>query len=94
MYIAPINSTHVKNSDLDKQIFAKLEEDCNKHSLNGDVIVMGDLNARINCKENDFIVNDSDRVLDNFLPDNYFSDSHKSFRNTQVNYGKTFLIFV
>ncbi|CAG2246642.1 unnamed protein product [Mytilus edulis] len=57
---------------------------------------MGDLNAHINCKELDFITNEVDDSLDNFLPTNYVADSVCKFRNTQVhqktnNYGKLIL---
>jgi hypothetical protein len=34
-------------------------------------MVMGDLNAHINGDEQDYIVNDSDDFLDDFLPQNY-----------------------
>ena len=43
---------------------------------------MGDLNAHINQDEQDYIVNDSNHVLDNFLPLNYVLDSIKKIRNT------------
>ena len=81
---------------LDKQVFAKLEEDCIKYNLNGDIMVMGDINAHINCNDYDFILNDSDGVLDSFLPNNYISDNHQPLRNTVVNqttnsYGKNIL---
>lgn len=96
IYIAPINSSYVKSSGLDKQVFEKLEEDCIKYNLNGDIMVMGDLNAHINCIEKDFIIEDSDEVLDSFLPQNYISDNHQIFRNTQVpqktnSYGKNII---
>ena len=42
--------------DLDKQIFSKLEADIT-------IMLMGDLNAHINCDEHDFIINDSDNIL-------------------------------
>jgi hypothetical protein len=38
-------------------------------------MLMGDLNAHINCNEPDFIRNDSDSILDSFLPKNYIADS-------------------
>ena len=40
---------------------------------------MGDINAHINCNETDFIINDSDNVLDSFLPNNYIGDSMPKF---------------
>ena len=98
VYIAPVNSTYVKNTGLDKQVFEKLE-DCLKFNLSGDIMVMGDLNAHINCNDNDFIIDDSDGLLDSFLPQNYISDSFQVFRNTQVpqttnSYGRIFWSFV
>ena len=46
---------------------------------------MGDINAHINCSETDFIINDSDNVLDSFfLPTNYTADSMQVLRNTKI----------
>jgi hypothetical protein len=39
----------------------------------------------INCNEPDFIRNESDSILDSFLPKNYIADSVQMFINTQVN---------
>ena len=58
LYISPSNSSFVQKRDLDKQIFSKLEADIAKYSLRGDIMLMGDLNAHINCDEHDFIIND------------------------------------
>lgn len=63
LYISPSNSSFVQKRDLDKQIFSKLEADIAKYSLRGDIMLMGDLNAHINCDEHDFIINDSDNIL-------------------------------
>ena len=63
LYISPSNSSFVQKRDLDKQIFSKLEADIAKYSLRGDIMLMGDLNAYINCDEHDFIINDSDNIL-------------------------------
>jgi hypothetical protein len=52
-----------------------LEADIAKYSLRGDIMLMGDLNAHINCDEHDIIINDSDNILDSFLPNNYITDS-------------------
>ncbi|CAG2203871.1 unnamed protein product [Mytilus edulis] len=96
LYIPPSNSSYTLRTNFDKQIFEKLEADIAKYSISGDVILMGDLNAHINCKELDFITNEVDDSLDNFLPTNYVADSVCKFRNTQVhqktnNYGKLIL---
>ena len=85
LYITPSNSTYVKKSGLDKQIFSKLDDNIVKYSNQGEIMLMGDLNAHINCNEQDFIRNDSDSILDSFLPKNDIADSVQIFRNTQVN---------
>ena len=38
LYISPSNSTYVTNSDLDKQIFPKLDEDIVKYSNQGEIM--------------------------------------------------------
>ena len=92
IYISPSNSSFVQKRDLDKQIFSKLEADIAKYSLRGDIMLMGDLNAHINCDEHDFIIND----FNSFLPNNYITDSVHVLRSTQVhqntnNYGKSII---
>jgi hypothetical protein len=48
-------------------------------------MVMGDINAHINQDEQDYIVNDSDHVLDNIcLPLIYVSDKIQTFQNTEL----------
>ncbi|CAG2190183.1 unnamed protein product [Mytilus edulis] len=93
VYISPKNSSYTLKTNCDRIIFEKLERDISKFSLMGDIMVMGDLNAHINKGEQDFIVNDSDHVLDNFLPLNYVADNIQKFRNTEIHqntneYGK------
>ena len=95
IYIAPVNSSYVKSTGLDKQVFAKLEEDIVRYNLKDDIMLMGDLSAHINSDDYDFIYNDDDNILESFLPNNYTSDNHQLFRNTQTQqitntYGKTF----
>lgn len=51
-------------------------------------MVMGDLNAHINGDEQDYIVNDSDDFLDDFLPQNYIVDGIQKICNTEL-YQKT-----
>ena len=56
-------------------------------------MVIRDLNAHINQDEQDYIVNDSDHVLEFFLPLNYVSENIHKFRNTELHqntneYGK------
>ena len=38
-----------------------------KYSNQGEIMLMGDLNAHINCNEQDCIRNDSDGILDSFF---------------------------
>jgi hypothetical protein len=64
---------------LDKQIFSKLDDDIVKYSNQGEIMLMRDFNAHINCNEQDFIRNDSDSILDSFLPKNYIADSVQIF---------------
>ena len=58
IYIAPVNSSYVKSTGLDKQVFAKLEEDIVRYNLKGDIMLMGDLNVHINSDDCDFIYKD------------------------------------
>jgi hypothetical protein len=51
-------------------------------------MVMGVLNAHINGDEQDYIVNDSDDFLDDFLPQNYIVDCIQKICNTEL-YQKT-----
>ena len=93
VYISPKNSSYTLRTNCDRIIFEKLERDVSKFSQLGDIMVMGDLNAHINQDEQDYIVNDSDHVLDNFLPLNYVSDNIQKLCNTELHqntneYGK------
>jgi hypothetical protein len=97
IYIEPVNSSYVKSTGtgLDKQVFAKLEEDIVRYNLKGDIMLMGDLSAHINSDDCEFIYSDDDNILESFLPKHYTSDNHQLFRNTQTQqitntYGKTF----
>lgn len=84
VYISPKHSSYTLKTNCDKIIFEKLERDISKFSTMGDIVVMGDLNAHINKDEQDFILNDSDSVLDDILPKNYISDSVQKVRNTEL----------
>jgi hypothetical protein len=57
----------VKSTGLDKQVFAKLEEDIVRYNLKGDIMLMGDLTVHINSDDCDFIYNDDDRILESFF---------------------------
>jgi hypothetical protein len=38
-------------------------------------MIMGDINVHVNASEQDYICNEVDDVLDNFLPSNYIADN-------------------
>ena len=67
IYIAPVNSSYVKSTGLDKQVFARLEEDIVRYNLKGDIMLMSDLNVHINSDDCDFIYKDDDRILESFF---------------------------
>lgn len=95
-YLVPPNSTYAKRTGIDKQVLSKLEEDVIKYGNLGNIMIIGDLNAHINENDQDYIVYDSDNILDDFVPANYVADSVHICRNTLVNqntnsYGKSIL---
>ena len=51
IYISPSSSSYMKRTDVDKNIFHKLDSDVIRFSRVGKVMIMGDLNANINNKE-------------------------------------------
>jgi hypothetical protein len=73
VYISPKNSSYTIRTNCDKHIFEKLEGDITKYSIIGDVMIMGDINVHVNASEQDYICNEVDDVLDNFLPSNYIA---------------------
>lgn len=96
VYISPQNSSYTKKTNCDKVIFEKLERDISNFSKKGDVMIMGDLNAHINKDDKDYILNDSDHIIDDFLPGNYEADSIHKLRNTELHqktneYGRSVL---
>jgi len=93
-YIPPSNSTYTIRTWCDKQLFEKLEQDIEKFSAIGDVLLMGDFNAHINKNDLDFISNELNDNLDDFLPPNYTADAIHKHRNTEIpqttnRYGKS-----
>lgn len=93
LYIPPYNSSYTLRTNCDKQIFDKLEHDITKYSLEGNIALMGDLNAHINVKDSDFFTNEIDDSLDDFLPINYVADTVHKSRSTEISqitnsYGK------
>ena len=86
----------MKRTDVDKNIFHKLDSDVIRFSRVGKVMIMGDLNAHINKKEHDYIANESADNLDDFVPNNYSIDNIHRRRNTFMpqttnEYGKIIL---
>ncbi|CAG2204913.1 unnamed protein product [Mytilus edulis] len=47
-------------------------------------MLLGDLNAHVKCDELDFITNEVDDTLDDFLPVNYEADCIHKLRNTEI----------
>ena len=68
-YLPPENSSFSRSNDND--ILDLLERDVTNFSKHGDLIIMGDLNARTSC-ENEIILNDSSEFLPDYL--NYQPD--------------------
>ena len=86
----------MKRTDVDKNIFHKLDSDVIRFSRVGKVMIMGDLNAHTNKKEHDYIANESADNLDDFVPNNYSIDNIHRRRNTFMpqttnEYGKIIL---
>ena len=86
--ISPKHYSYTLKTNCDRIIFEKLERDISKYNQSGDIMVMGDLNAHINGDKQDYIVNDSDDILDDFLPQNYIVDGIQKICNTEL-YQKT-----
>jgi exonuclease III len=94
IYIPPSNSTYTIRTGCDKQLFEKLEQDIEKLSAIGDVLLMGDFNAHINKYDLDFISNELNDNLDDFVPPNCTADAIHKHRNTAIpqttnSYGKS-----
>ena len=66
--ISPSSSSYMKRTDVDKNIFHKLDSDVIRFSRVGKVMIMSDLNANINNKEHGLIANESADDLDDFCP--------------------------
>ena len=83
VYISPFASTYNKRTDVDKDIFNKIESDVAHYSNLGRIMILGDLNAHISDREYDFIHEALDGVHD-FVPNNYCIDDVHVKRNTQI----------
>ncbi|MCU7800554.1 MAG: reverse transcriptase family protein [gamma proteobacterium symbiont of Lucinoma myriamae] len=96
IYISPSSSSYMQRTEVDRSIFDKLETDIIKYSCNGNVMIMGDMNAHINVNDYDFIHNESTDSLDDFIPSNYSIDNVHRIRNSYLpqvtnDYGKIIL---
>ncbi|CAG2253499.1 unnamed protein product [Mytilus edulis] len=94
LYISPANSSYTVRTNCDKQLFDKLYNDVAKYGTSWEIMLLGDLNAHVKCDELDFITNEVDDTLDDFLPVNYEADCIHKLRNTEIpqstnNYGKS-----
>ena len=70
VYYSPRNSSYNQNSDV--EIIESISNDMSKYSLDGDVLLCGDFNARTGSGVADFINDDDDihvPVADNYLQD-------------------------
>ena len=81
-YIPPANSTFTLRTGIDKEIFDKIEDSIANWSNQGDIMIMGDLNAHINKNNHDYIPADANDPLDDILPNTYIADNTPPRRNT------------
>ena len=63
LYIPPANSSYTLRTGIDKDIFVNLEENIKNLGNNGEIILMGDMNAHINRNDHHFIQMDSNDPL-------------------------------
>lgn len=77
-YIPPPDSTYIKR--LHEDILDKIESDVYNYKKQGDIILMGDLNARVACSP-DYIDSDTDKHLP--LDEDYMLDSPNRTRYSQ-----------
>jgi hypothetical protein len=90
-YITPSNSTYTRRAVLD--VFSELEKGIARHSGDGNVVVMGDLNART-AIEQDYIARDCDTNLplyNNYLPDMELPERNNQDRHKVDDQGKRLL---
>ena len=81
VYIPPVNSSYTIRTGIDKTIFTNLEENINKFSNKGEIVLMGDMNAHISRKDYDYIKMDSNDLLIDDLPSTYKVDNIMKDRN-------------
>ena len=61
----------MKRNDVDKSMFDKLDSYVFRVGRLGKVVIMGDSSAHINSKDFDFVQNETNDILDDFIPDDY-----------------------
>ena len=79
-YLPPINSSYAHKAQ-NASLFDVLEDEISKYSRKGQVILLGDLNARVNVKDKDYIQHDN--ISHNLLPQCYIADNIYFDRNSQ-----------
>ncbi|CAG2224649.1 unnamed protein product [Mytilus edulis] len=67
-------------------MFEILQQDITKLSLEGNIAIIGDLNAHINISESKYITNEKDDSLDDFLPINDIADAVLKSRSTEISH--------
>ena len=82
--ISPASSGYTKRTGVDKILFQKLESDIVKFTPDNYVMIMGDINAHVNCNDLDFIINEESDVMEDSLPANYLIDNKHLLRNTAI----------
>jgi exonuclease III len=89
VYVSPLTSAYSQRRD---DIFTLIESDISKLSSSGNILIMGDFNARTSL-EPDFIINDTSKYLN--MPTSYVADTplvRKNVDNKAVDvYGKHLL---
>ena len=84
IYISPASSGYTKRTGIDKILFEKLESDIVKFTPDNFVMIMGDINAHVNCNDLDFIRNEESDVMEDSIPANYLIDNSHMLRNTAI----------
>ena len=80
VYLPPINSSYTQK-DQNVSLFDILEDEISKYCCKAQVILLGDLNARVNVKDKDYIQHDE--ISHNQLPQCYIADNIYYSRNSQ-----------
>ena len=68
IYVKFIFHLHPERTNIDKKLFQKLEYDIVKFTPVNFVMIMGDINAHVNCNDLDFIINEESDVMEDSIP--------------------------